>query len=62
MPKLHKDFHAPRLEAYDIAIASLEYNSDNRTATHEQRVERRELIKRLQRDKKKHAEKFGIEI
>lgn len=62
MPKLHKDFHAPRIEAYDIAIASLEYNCDSRTANHAERVERRQLIKRLQREKKKHAEKFGIEI
>lgn len=62
MPKLHKDFHMPRIEAYDIAIASLEYNCDSRSANHVERVERKELIQRLQREKKKFADKFGIEI
>lgn len=60
MPKLHKDFHAPRVEAYDIAISALEQQSDSKTATHEQRVERLTLVKRLRRERNQQAEKFGV--
>ena len=62
MPKLAKEFHKPRVKAYQIAIDAIEQAWESAAATYEEHVELRYVMDKLKRERDKFAKKFNLEL
>lgn len=60
MPKLAREFHIPRVRAYQKAIQALDMAGES-TLSHPERTEFTYLADKLRRDQKKFIEKFNVD-
>lgn len=61
MPRLAKEFHAPRLEAYAIAANHLKLSAEDDSLSYAQREERLYIAKKLDREAKYFKYKYNVE-
>lgn len=60
MPKLHSDFHKPRVEAYTMASNNLKTAAEDPDISHAQRTERLYVAKTLDRECRYFKHKHSI--
>ena len=62
MPKLAREFHNPRVKAYQIAIDAIERAWESPEATYAEHVELRYVMEKIKRERDKFSKKFNLEL